>query len=219
MMKKLVFPKAFVRHPEKDFSDDGTRFRVYYYKDKLPLSVTNSERYGAFVSVRLDYLGIPFAVCRDDYKIADEFNGVSIVDMEKLIANCEYLVDKYLDNPMNVTPAVPRRTEADLDADIKRLADENGYEVLKNDVFGIIHGLKNKIVRIYCSKHDDNWDAWADTRIVNCKCEFKIREVSKIYGYEELDAYERYAKDILDAVEFVKKLNTLDTTYERVYVM
>lgn len=93
-MKRLVFPKVFVRHAEKDVIDDGTKFRIYYYKDVLPISATNLK-YGAFVCIRLDCLGIKYAVYKEDYEILDEFNGCDEVNMEKLIENCEFICKKY----------------------------------------------------------------------------------------------------------------------------
>lgn len=98
-MKKLVFNRAlFIRHPEEDFEDDGTKFRVYFYKDKLPISATNGK-WGAYVAIRLDYLGIRWETYKEDWQIMDEFNGVENaeqVDMEKLIENCEYILNKYV---------------------------------------------------------------------------------------------------------------------------
>ena len=94
-MKRLTFPKSlFVRHEEKDFVDDGTKFRFYYYKDVLPISATNGK-YGAFVCIRPDYLKMPWETYRDDLKILDEFNGCEEVDMSKLIENCEFICNKY----------------------------------------------------------------------------------------------------------------------------
>lgn len=93
-MKRLVFPKVFVRHAEEDFVDDGTKFRLYYYKDVLPISATNGK-YGAFVCIRMDYLGINYEAYKEDYKILDEFNGCEEVDMKKLIENCEFICEKY----------------------------------------------------------------------------------------------------------------------------
>lgn len=94
-MKRLVFPKVFVRHAEKDFTDDGTKFRFYYYKDVLPVDATNSQEYGAFVSIRMDYLRMNYESYKEDYKILNEFNGCEEVNMEKLIENCEFICKKY----------------------------------------------------------------------------------------------------------------------------
>ena len=96
-MKKLVFSrKLFVRHPEQDFRDDGTSFRLTYYKDTVPVSVAswNGMR---FVAIRLDYAGIDWNQYKEDYSIIDEFNGVADnkFDMDKFVANCEFMLNKY----------------------------------------------------------------------------------------------------------------------------
>ena len=96
-MKKLVFPKnLFVRHAEKDFKDDGATFRMYYYKDVLPISAYNSKTYGTFVDIRLDYVGIFWNKWKADYAIVEEFNGCEEFNMEKFIENCEYICKKYI---------------------------------------------------------------------------------------------------------------------------
>jgi hypothetical protein len=94
-MKKLVFNKnLFVRHNEKDFRDDGTNFRFYYYKNQLPISVATACGM-KFVCIRLDYAGFRYPDYKEDYEILDMFNGCYDVDMEKLIENCEFILNKY----------------------------------------------------------------------------------------------------------------------------
>ena len=96
-MKRLCLPaKLFIRHKDEDFEDDGTHFRVYYYKDALPVSVTHWNNI-TFIDIRLDYLRIPWETYKEDGKILGEFNGSpdERFDLEKLIANCEYIAEKY----------------------------------------------------------------------------------------------------------------------------
>lgn len=90
--------KLFERRTDKDFSDDGQRFRFYYYKGILPISTT-SYKENTYTDIRLDYLGIPYSEYKEDYDIIDKFNGVEktylIENMDKFIENCEYCINKY----------------------------------------------------------------------------------------------------------------------------
>lgn len=89
--------KFFTRWTEQDFSDDGTRFRMYLYKGKLPVSQT-AWRGSTYTSIRLDYLGFSYRDYKEDVTLMNEFNGIEIerADKEKFIANCEYILNKYL---------------------------------------------------------------------------------------------------------------------------
>lgn len=88
----------FERWPEKDFKDDRNSFTMFRYKGKLPISYM--EKYNKiFCCVRLDYFqDIEFKEWRDDFKICDEFNGVSYAkfNVDKLEINCEYLLKRYI---------------------------------------------------------------------------------------------------------------------------
>lgn len=108
-MKRLVFnKKLFVRHNEKDFNDDGTKFRIYYYKDQLPISVARWKD-EAFICIRLDYIGISYNDYKDDYEILNEFNGAFEVDMGKFILNCEAMLNKYVKWYINPVKAAKQK--------------------------------------------------------------------------------------------------------------
>lgn len=89
--------KLFTRWTEEDFSDDGTRFRMYLYKGKLPISQTTWNGC-TFTCIRLDYLGFSYHDYEEDVALMDEFNGIEIerANKEKFIANCEYILNKYI---------------------------------------------------------------------------------------------------------------------------
>lgn len=98
MAKRFTLNKdLFIRWNEEDFSDDGTKFRMYKYKNVLPISQTSWHGM-TFTCIRLDYLGLSYKNYKDDLRIMDEFNGVDIenADKEKFIENCEYIMNKYL---------------------------------------------------------------------------------------------------------------------------
>ena len=99
-MKRLTFPKAyFTRDKERDFFDDGNCFRMYKYKNVLPISVLHSKEiyYGGessiFCDIRLDYLGFRYHEYKEDDAIIDKYNGVSNLkfDMNDFIENCEFI--------------------------------------------------------------------------------------------------------------------------------
>ena len=101
----IRLPKeTFTRAKEEDFSDDGTRFLVYYYKDIMRVSYArwNKPNNGGtmvFFNPRchVSYDKLPKEERRRMYLIESEFNGVDIneFDMDKFVANCEELVSKY----------------------------------------------------------------------------------------------------------------------------
>lgn len=79
-----------------DFSDDGNRFRGFSYKG-MPMTQC---RWGGecYLSIRVDYLNTNFTYREwmetKEYKLTDEFNGVSEFDIEKLIENLEAIIAK-----------------------------------------------------------------------------------------------------------------------------
>lgn len=82
--------RGCARREEKDFRDDGTKFKMVQYKDLL-ISYTKYEG-EYFLSIRIDYYerhlqyqDIPSEL----FKLADEFNGCYDIDPDKVIENCE----------------------------------------------------------------------------------------------------------------------------------
>ena len=96
-MTRIVFDKKlFARAPEEDITDDGRTFKVYLYKDKVRLTVTNFKDY-RYICIQSDGFNVPFNEYKDDFDVMMEFNGVWGVNfnMAKLIENCEYIYQKY----------------------------------------------------------------------------------------------------------------------------
>ena len=82
--------------PDLDFTDDGNRFRGFSYKG-LPL--TQCVYKGtAYLAIRVDYLENEFEYSEwmktPEYKLAEEFNGVSEIDTDKLLENLEKIITK-----------------------------------------------------------------------------------------------------------------------------
>ena len=93
---------CFERWAEKDFSDDRNDFKMFRYKGKLPISYL--EKYGKiFCAIRPDYINIDFDLWKADFRIIDEFNGVTPAkfDIDKFEANCEYVYKRYVLNDEN----------------------------------------------------------------------------------------------------------------------
>lgn len=83
------------RFPEGDFSDDGTRFRMYIYKDFLKVSYATGDG-DKYISIRDDYSNYSntdYDFFHTNFKEAADctwdFNGVPEVDLDKLKENLE----------------------------------------------------------------------------------------------------------------------------------
>ena len=97
---RLNFKSAGInRVPEKDFSDDGTRFRMYEY-DGVPISYTTYDGDG-YLSIRVDELasGLNYYEYSKlpSYREADKYNGVPIrtIDLEDVKRICKKLKAEY----------------------------------------------------------------------------------------------------------------------------
>lgn len=91
MAKRLsLVSRGFTRRQDLDFSDDGAYFTAYDYNG-LPITYCKYDGM-YYLSIRVDYLQTSFT--HDDwrkteeYMLEDEFNGVSEVNVDKLVENC-----------------------------------------------------------------------------------------------------------------------------------
>lgn len=87
--------------PEHDFTDDGNRFRGFIYKG-MPMTQCRADG-TCYLTIRVDYLKNSFTWKEwsktEEYKLEDEFNGVSQFNLDKLIENLEAVITKV--NEMN----------------------------------------------------------------------------------------------------------------------
>lgn len=87
---------GFERREDLDFTDDGSKFKGYSYKG-MPIT-TIRYKDETYLSVRVDYLWNKFDyktwMQTEEYKLCDEFNGVSEVDIDKLVENLEKIIAK-----------------------------------------------------------------------------------------------------------------------------
>lgn len=110
--------------PEYDFTDDGNRFRGFIYKG-MPMTQCRADG-ECYLAIRVDYLDNEFT-CKEwmktkEYKLEDEFNGVSQFDLDKLIENLEKIIAKV--NEMN---AAAKAEELNMDPVREALEDEIKY--------------------------------------------------------------------------------------------
>lgn len=84
---RQLYRNCFInRQSQLDFTDDGTRFSMYAYKNTIPFHIARWNNM-VFISVRVDYLhtlipeleDIDYKVYSkwDVYKLFDEYNGVN----------------------------------------------------------------------------------------------------------------------------------------------
>ena len=79
-----------------NFNDDGNRFKGFDYKG-LPITTLRSDGL-TYLCIRVDYLSNEFTYedwsKTEEYRLADEFNGVPEIDFERLVENCERIIAK-----------------------------------------------------------------------------------------------------------------------------
>lgn len=95
--------EGFVRLPQFDFSDDGSRFTVWMYKG-IPFSQHRDSKYGTFIYLRYDYLptmkkagltditmDAPWKMWSETetYRLGNKFNGVDGFELEDLMSTIE----------------------------------------------------------------------------------------------------------------------------------
>ena len=102
-LSKTIVSKNPNFHVREDlnFSDDGNRFRGFDYKG-MPITTLRADN-ETYLSIRVDYLNNNFTynewMGTEEWKLAYEFNGVSEIDLDKLIDNLEKVIAKV--NAMN----------------------------------------------------------------------------------------------------------------------
>ena len=223
-MKRLILPKIFVNHPEKAFSDDGNYFRVLYYKDKLPISVLHdSVDEQTYLDIRLDYLGMPYQTYMEDNKLLGEFNGVadSEFNIEKLIANCEYILDKYIENPEVVEPAKPETTAKEVFEKLAAIAKEFGFAAEMEHTEGYTPYFRIKdsegIVKFYVTTLAD-WANWKTTRLVKRTLNVKVESVRRVWGYPSVGELTLNAEKYLAAAKLLERLEKEKLSFEEVHI-
>lgn len=88
--------EGFEVREDLNFRDDGNYFRGYAYKG-MPITTLRADG-TTYLAVRVDYLDNNFTTHEwlhtPEYYLAEEFNGVAEVDMDKLVENLEKIIAK-----------------------------------------------------------------------------------------------------------------------------
>ena len=89
---------GFEVREDLDFNDDGNHFRGFAYKG---LQITQCRSQGeTYLAIRVDYLNSENSFTYEEWRnteecrLANEFNGCSEVNVEKLVENCERIIAK-----------------------------------------------------------------------------------------------------------------------------
>lgn len=98
---KQLYKNQFIRRQNNlDFSDDGTKFKMYSYKNTIPFHIARWQEM-VFISIRVDYLHslipelnyIDYDVYSkwDVYQLFDQYNGVynDTVDLDNFFSSLE----------------------------------------------------------------------------------------------------------------------------------
>lgn len=170
--------------PEHDFTDDGNRFRGFIYKG---LVMTQCHADGTcYLAIRVDYMDNQFTWKEwsktKEYRLEDEFNGVSEFDLDKLIENLEAILAKV--NEMNAKASAE---EIDM-TEITRKA--------KNEVIA----LEKFIGRVQTSLK------WWKLREYDLKCAGRYMEalIKKLDGFKTIDFNGLSRVDKMKYVETLK---------------
>lgn len=89
--------RGWKRREDLDFRDDGTKFKAFEYTNGL--IATYTKGYGEYyLALRVDYIGDLVweeYSQMDSYKLADEFNGVTDIDADKVCQNAVEIMNEY----------------------------------------------------------------------------------------------------------------------------
>ena len=140
-MKKIMMSKyGFIRWPEEDFSDDGTRFTAYRVGERV--RVTKATYKGeAFIDADIQGTKLPYEVYSKlpHYSALGKLNGVSIEsltddDLLVLMAACVQYEKEYTDAENNIKMPTLEEIKAQcLKVQAKRVAEFTEIEKLMSE--------------------------------------------------------------------------------------
>ena len=185
-----------------NFSDDGNYFRGFDYKG-LPITTLRTGN-DTYCSVRVDYLDNKFAyrewMNTEEYRLADEFNGVSEIDLDKLVENCEKILAKVAELNEKAENEVLDMTKV-----IERLKEE--HEMVSTFIEEAKASVKWWTLEPYqlkSLKESFDWivrdldritDLWkeAETGTMDSKQQRRIYAFFNEYGYVKVKAMDSYS--------------------------
>ena len=97
------------RDPRNDYWDDGTSFKAYTYKDRVPFTYTTFGN-DIFISLRMDMTPLTYNEYKD-FNERDEFNGASRdsydpKEFEEILEKAYNFIDETLQNRKNTSPLI-----------------------------------------------------------------------------------------------------------------
>lgn len=201
---------GFEVREDLNFEDDGNHFRGFSYKG-LPITQCRSQG-ETFLAIRVDYLNsensFTWKEWREtaEYKLEDEFNGCSEINVEKLIDNCERIIAKIAELNAKTKDEVVDTAKVE-----EKLAEEIKYaeSVVENFKANFkwyeVDGYKLKSLADYCKSEIKNIEG----------CKNKLSEISKLsrkakkemidklneYGYVSIREDDFYLREMKKALE------------------
>ena len=140
-MKKIMMSKyGFVRWPEEDFSDDGTRFQCYKVGERVRVSKATYNG-SVYICGRIDGSRLPWEAYSKlpHYKALDELNGVSIEalvdqDLIDFYEACLAYEQEYIEAENTIQmPTLDEIKEQCIKVQAKRIAEFAKVEKLLSD--------------------------------------------------------------------------------------
>lgn len=186
--------------PEHDFTDDGNRFRGFIYKG-MPMTQCRADG-ECYLTIRVDYLSNEFTWnewrVTEEYKLEDEFNGVSEFDLDKLIENLERIIAKR--DEMN---AAVKNEEVDMteviakaDAELKELA--SFIETVKTSLkWWNLGGYELKSASDYMARLIKILNNGYDFENLDRKEKKQMVERLRDYGYVIIKMHDNFSVDQL----------------------
>lgn len=171
--------EGFVRLPQFDFSDDGSRFTMWMYKG-IPFSQHRDSEYGTFICLRYDYLptmkkagltdiamDAPWKMWSETaaYKLGNKFNGVDGFELEDLMNT----IEKYREGIIAVN-----KQFAEVSVDVEPLK-----KAIANEIVEVKKILED-------SKTNFDWINASDYAVKEFRDGYKITEKKIATAYDVL---------------------------------
>ena len=203
--------EGFNLREDLNFSDDGNHYRGFDYKG-LPITTLRSKIDNCvYLSVRVDYLNNDFTVQdwmeTEEYKLANEFNGVSEFDIDKLIENCERIIAKVNELNEKARNEVIDTTDVEeaIQAEAKMVEENIEYVKANLEWWNLEYGAL-KLVKDYMSILIDKKEMLLNKDVKQMPNKRKKELVYNLekYGYVYVKENEFYIRELK---KFVKKSN------------
>lgn len=197
--------EGMVRREDLDFTDDGNRFRGFSYKG---MPITQCRSCGeTYLSIRVSYLSNEFTyrewMDTKEFALCNEFNGVSEIDLDKLIENLEKVIAKVKEMNEKASNEVIDTTdmEAKLIEEIKYAesiveefkANFKWYDASSYELNSLIKYLKSTEKEIAYAKSIDF------SKMESKKVRW-YRDIFKCYGYVKFKNNDFYIREMIEAL-------------------